>query len=131
MARELTELNNRMRQQGRNYVLVGYGRWGSSIPSLGVPVRWSDISEARVLVEACLENFRVDPSQGTHFFQNMTSFNVGYINVNPYLRRNDLFDSGKLDELPAELETEFLRLVHFDRELEICIDGRGDRAMIK
>ena len=131
IARELTELNTRMRQQGRNYVLIGYGRWGSSIPSLGVPVRWSDISEARVLVEACLENFRVDPSQGTHFFQNMTSFNVGYINVNPYLRRNDLFDLGKLDELQAELETEFIRLVHFDRELEICIDGRGDRAMIK
>lgn len=131
MAAQLTELNNRMRQEGRNYVLIGYGRWGSSIPSLGVPVKWSDISEARVIVEACLENFRVDPSQGTHFFQNMTSFNVGYINVNPYYRRRDSYEIEKLDAMPAEFETDYLRLVHFEDELEICIDGRKDRAMIK
>lgn len=131
MAAQLTELNKQMRNEGRNYVLVGFGRWGSSIPSLGVPVKWSDISEAKVIVETCLENFRVDPSQGTHFFQNMTSFNVGYININPYSRPNDRFDASVLDALPAEFETEYLRLVHFDRELEICIDGRRDRAMIK
>lgn len=131
MASELTELNKKMRNEGRNYVLVGFGRWGSSIPSLGVPVRWSDISEAKVIVEACLDKFRVDPSQGTHFFQNMTSFNVGYINVNPYTRKNDLFDASVLDAMPAEYETEYIRHVHFDRELEICIDGRKDRAMIK
>ena len=83
MAAEMTAINNRMRDEGRNYVLIGYGRWGSSIPSLGVPVQWSNISEAKVIVECCLENFRIDPSQGTHFFQNMTSFNAGYVNVNP------------------------------------------------
>ena len=86
MAAEMTAINNRMRDEGRNYVLIGYGRWGSSIPSLGVPVQWSNISEAKVIVECCLENFRIDPSQGTHFFQNMTSFNAGYVNVNPYSR---------------------------------------------
>ncbi|MBR3652448.1 MAG: phosphoenolpyruvate synthase, partial [Bacteroidales bacterium] len=93
MAAELKTLNAQMRQEGRNYVLVGYGRWGSSIPSLGVPVQWSDISEARAIVECCLENFRVDPSQGTHFFQNMTSFNAGYVNVNPYAREGECFDA--------------------------------------
>ena len=86
MATEMTAINNRMREEGRNYVLIGYGRWGSSIPSLGVPVQWSNISEAKVIVECCLENFRIDPSQGTHFFQNMTSFNAGYVNVNPSRR---------------------------------------------
>ena len=70
-----------MRAEKHNYVLVGYGRWGSSIPTLGVPVQWSDISEARAIVECCLDHFRVDPSQGTHFFLNMTSFNAGYVNV--------------------------------------------------
>lgn len=131
MAAELKELNARMRAEGRNYVLVGYGRWGSSIPSLGVPVQWSDISEAKAIVECCLENFRVDPSQGTHFFQNMTSFNAGYVNVNPYARPGETFDGARLDALEAEFETDYLRLVHFPEELRICIDGRTGRALIK
>ncbi len=131
MAAQITELNAKMRDEGRNYVLIGYGRWGSSIPSLGVPVKWGDISEAKVIVEACLENFRVDPSQGTHFFQNMTSFNVGYINVNPYTRRRDSFEIEKLDACPAVFETAYVRHVRFDRPLEICIDGRKNRSMIK
>ncbi|MCQ2133851.1 MAG: phosphoenolpyruvate synthase [Bacteroidales bacterium] len=131
MAAQITELNTRMRQEGRNYVLVGYGRWGSSIDSLGVPVQWGNISEAKVIVETCLKDFRVDPSQGTHFFQNMTSFNVGYINVNPYTRRRDSFDIEKLDAMPAVYETEFVRHVRFDRPLRICIDGRKNRAMVK
>ena len=76
IAREIAALNNRMRAEGRNYMLIGYGRWGSSISSLGVPVQWGDISEAKVIVECSLEDFRVDPSQGTHFFQNLTSFNA-------------------------------------------------------
>ncbi len=131
MAAELKELNARMRTAGRNYVLVGYGRWGSSIPSLGVPVQWSDISEARAIVECCLDHFRVDPSQGTHFFQNMTSFNAGYVNVNPFARDGEGFDAARLDAMPAEFETEFLRQVHFDEDLQICIDGRTGRALIK
>ncbi len=131
MATELKTLNAQMRQEGRNYVLVGYGRWGSSIPSLGVPVQWSDISEARAIVECCLENFRVDPSQGTHFFQNMTSFNAGYVNVNPYAREGECFDAARLDAMPAAFETEYLRQVHFEEELKICIDGRSGKALIK
>ena len=131
MAAELKALNARMRSEGRNFVLVGYGRWGSSIPSLGVPVQWGDISEARAIVECCLDHFRVDPSQGTHFFQNLTSFNAGYVNVNPFARPGECFDAARLDAMPAEYETAYLRLVHFDRELQICIDGRAGKALIK
>ena len=131
MAAEITSVNAQMRSDGRQYALIGFGRWGSSIPSLGVPVKWSDISEARVIVECSLENFRVDPSQGTHFFQNLTSFNAGYINVDPYSRADDLLDFSALDALPAVNETCFLRHVRLDRDLEVCIDGMKNRALIK
>lgn len=131
MACELKEINNRMLGTDTGYVLIGFGRWGSSIPSLGVPVQWSDISEAKVIVESSLEDFRVDPSQGTHFFQNLTSFNAGYINVDPYGKHSHVMDFSVLDSLPAVEETEFIRHVRLDRELEICIDGRNSKAMIK
>ena len=131
MAAEITSLNARMRAEGRQYVLIGYGRWGSSIPSLGVPVKWSDICEARVIVECSLENFRIDPSQGTHFFQNLTSFNAGYINVDPFGRKDDFLDFDALEALPAVQETVYLRHVRLGRELEICIDGMKSRALIK
>lgn len=131
IAAELKELNAQYAAKNEQYALVGYGRWGSSIPSLGVPVVWGDINAARVIVECCLENFRVDPSQGTHFFQNLTSFGAGYVNVNPYSRKGDFFDTEKLNSLPAKAEREFLRVVHFDQPLTICIDGKTSRALIK
>ena len=131
MADELRELNARMRAEGRQYVLIGYGRWGSSIPTLGVPVTWSDISEARVLVECSLPDFRVDPSQGSHFFQNLTSFNAGYVNVDPYSRPADKLDLSIMDALPAVTETPWLRHVRLDTPLSACIDGRTGRALVK
>jgi hypothetical protein len=131
MAREVTAMNRKMQKEGRNYMLIGYGRWGSSISSLGVPVQWGDISEAKVIVECSLEDFRVDPSQGTHFFQNLTSFNAGYINVDPYSARGDVMDFDVLDSMPAIEETEYIRHVRFESELEICIDGRNSTAMVK
>ena len=131
MAQELREINAQMRAAGLQYVLIGFGRWGSSIPTLGVPVQWSDISEAKVLVECSLPDFRVEPSQGTHFFQNLTSFNAGYVNVDPYLRSGDSLDISTLDALPACYETEWLRHVRLDRPLQVCIDGRAGRAFIK
>lgn len=130
MADELTRLNEQMRREGRGYVLVGFGRWGSSNPWLGVPVKWSDISEAKVIVECGLDNFRIEPSQGTHFFQNMTSFGVGYITVNPYAGDGTL-DFERLDAMPAQSESRYIRHVRFDRPLEICIDGIGSRAIVK
>ena len=131
IAAEVADLNSRMRDEGRGYVLIGYGRWGSSIPTLGIPVIWSDISEVKALVECVLPDFRIDPSQGTHFFQNLTSFNVGFVHVDPYSRREDEFDCSVLDALPAEYETKYLRLIHLDEPLKICIDGRSGRAFMK
>jgi hypothetical protein len=131
MAAQLRELNARLRAEGRQYVLIGYGRWGSSIPTLGVPVAWSDISETKALIECSLPDFRVDPSQGTHFFQNLTSFNAGYVNVDPYSRPGDALDLSPLDALPALYETEFLRHIRLQEPLTVCVDGRAGRALIK
>jgi hypothetical protein len=131
MAAELRTLNAQLRAEGRQYVLIGYGRWGSSIPTLGVPVVWSDISEAKALVECSLPDFRVDPSQGTHFFQNLTSFNAGYVNVDPYSRPGDSMDLSALDALPAVFESQWLRHVQLSDPLTVCIDGKAGRALIK
>lgn len=131
MAVTLREWNNTMRKTGRGYVLIGFGRWGSAIPTLGVPVRWAEISEAKAIVECSLPNFRVDPSQGSHFFQNMTSFNVGYINVDSFARAEDCYDESLLNALPAIDETEFMRHVRLDNDLQITIDGFKSHACIK
>ncbi len=131
IASQLKARNAQMRSQEDGYVLVGFGRWGSSIPSLGVPVQWGDISQARAIVECSLENFRVEPSQGTHFFQNLTSFNAGYVNIDPFAGRGDHLDFESLDSIPAVWETELVRQVRFDRDIEICIDGRKGRAFMK
>ncbi len=131
IAASLNSLNAEMRRLKRNYILIGYGRWGSSIPSLGVPVQWSDISEAKAIVECSLEDFRIEPSQGTHFFQNMTSAGAGYINVNPWSRPEDLCDTSALDALPAVRETEFIRAVRLDRPLAVIADGRNSRACVR
>ena len=130
MAATLREWNNAMRQEGRNYLLIGFGRWGSTISSLGVPVQWGDISEAKTIVECSLPNFRIEPSQGSHFFQNMTSFNVGYINVDPFARQNDCFDLAQLDAHKAVGETQYVRHVRLNKPLEMYIDGYNNRALI-
>ena len=131
MAATIREWNNRMRQQGRSYMLIGYGRWGSQIPTLGVPVQWSDISEAKAIAECSLENFRIEPSQGSHFFQNLTSFNVGYINVDPWARSEDLYDETVLNSLPAVEETDLVRHVRLEQPLEMYIDGFANKALVK
>jgi hypothetical protein len=113
----------------RNYVLVGPGRWGSSDPWLGIPIKWSQISEARVIVESGLPDFRVDPSQGTHFFQNLTSFRVGYLTVNPYIK-DGIFDVEYLDNLPSYHETEHIRCIRFNSELPIHIDGKNNKGVV-
>ena len=132
MALTLREWNSRLRQEGRQYLLIGYGRWGSQIPTLGVPVQWGDISEAKAIAECSLPDFRIEPSQGSHFFQNMTSFNVGYINVDPWARPDtDLYDETALNRLPAIEETELVRHVRLEKPLEMYIDGFANKALIK
>ncbi|MBR4432194.1 MAG: phosphoenolpyruvate synthase, partial [Paludibacteraceae bacterium] len=131
MAQTIRQWNNRMRKEGRQYLLIGFGRWGSQISSLGVPVLWSDISEAKVIAECSLENFRIEPSQGSHFFQNMTSFNVGYMNIDPWARPEDVLDLEALDAMKAEDETELVRHIQLDKPLEIYVDGFANKAIVK
>ncbi len=131
MAETLRQWNTRIRQEGKGYVLLAYGRIGSQIPTLGLPVQWSDISEAKVLVECSLRDFQVDPSQGSHFFQNMTSFNVGYVNVNPFVRAADVLNDAVLDGMKAVEETAYVRHVQVEQPLEIYIDGFRNHALIR
>ena len=120
---EIDKINKKFLDEGKNYVLVGPGRWGSSDPWLGVPVKWPQISAARVIVEAGLTNYRVDPSQGTHFFQNLTSFGVGYFTINSYLN-DGIYKQEALNEMPSVIETDFVRVVHFERPLLVKMDGK-------
>jgi CheY-like chemotaxis protein len=131
MAETIRQWNARMRQEGKQYLLIGFGRWGSQISSLGVPVQWSDISEAKAIAECSLENFRIEPSQGSHFFQNLTSFNVGYMNIDPWARLEDKYDETVLNALPAIEETELVRHVRLDKPLEMYIDGFANKAIVK
>lgn len=129
IASEIEVLNQRFLDAGRNYVLIGPGRWGSSDPWLGVPVKWPHISGARVIVEAGLTNYRIDPSQGTHFFQNLTSFGVGYFTINPYIN-DGIYNQQFLDACPAEFETDFLRHVHFEDPVVVKMDGKKKQGVV-
>ena len=124
IAYEIEEINNKFRKDDSNYVLVGPGRWGSSDNWLGVPVKWAHICQARVIVELALEGYQIEPSQGTHFFQNLTSFGVGYFTINPFKDERDYFDEDFLDSLPAVYETEFVRHVRLENPLSIKINGK-------
>ena len=129
IACEIERMNRQFLADGRGYVLVGPGRWGSSDPWLGIPVKWPHISAAKVIVEAGLKNYRVDPSQGTHFFQNLTSFGVGYFTINTF-RGDGLFRRDVLDAMPAVEETQFVRHVRFDRPLKIMMDGKKQEGVV-
>ena len=129
IAYELEKINKKFLETGRHYVLVGPGRWGSSDSWLGIPVKWPHISAARVIVEAGLDNYRVDPSQGTHFFQNLTSFGVGYFTINDYMS-DGRYNQAYLDALPAIEETKYLRWVHFEQPLEVKMDGRKKEGVV-
>jgi len=129
IAEELERINSLFQKEGSGYVLIGPGRWGSSDPWLGVPVKWPQISAARIIVEAGLANYRVDPSQGTHFFQNLTSFRVGYFTVNPF-EGDGFFDEKWLNRHPAVHENQYLRHVRFTQPLEIMIDGRKHKGVV-
>ncbi len=127
----LDRINRDFAERGEGYILIGPGRWGSSDPSLGIPVKWPEISAARLIVEAALDGYRVEPSQGTHFFQNLTSFGVGYFTVDPGAATGGgFFDRAYLDSLPAEYEDNFLRIVRFAEPLSIAINGRLGRGMV-
>ena len=129
IADEVERINRKFVAEGKNYVLIGPGRWGSSDYWLGIPVKWPHISAARVIVEAGLANYRVDPSQGTHFFQNLTSFGVGYFTVNTY-KNDGIYQKEVLDAMPAVEETKYVRHVRFSRPLRIMMDGMKQDGVV-
>ena len=129
IAAEIETINRRFLDQGKQYILIGPGRWGSSDPWLGIPVKWPHISSARIIVEEGLKNYRVDPSQGTHFFQNLTSFGVGYFTINPY-KGEGTYQRELLDAMPAVEETAHVRHVRFDRPLKILMDGKKQEGVV-
>ncbi len=122
-AREIEKINRNFTAEGTNYVLIGPGRWGSSDPALGIPVKWPQISGARLIVESSLSNYRIEPSQGTHFFQNLTSFGVGYFTIDTASSMG-WYDVAYLDSLPAVYESEHVRIVTFEHPLPIGINGK-------
>lgn len=129
IAYEIEKLNEKMQQENRYYVLVGPGRWGSNDTWLGIPVKWPHISNARVIVESGLSNYRIEPSQGTHFFQNLTSFGVSYFTINPY-NNDGFYDVDYLDSLPAFEETTYLRHIRMKKPMVIKVDGRKSIGVI-
>ncbi len=129
LALEVARLNDMLLERNEPYILIGPGRWGSSDPSLGIPVKWSQIAGARLIVESALPGYSIEPSQGTHFFQNLTSFGVGYFTVDPS-RGNGFFDSEWLDAQPAVYESDTLRMVEFPSPLPIAINGMKRRGIV-
>jgi hypothetical protein len=129
IASDIERINNEFVKQGAGYVLIGPGRWGSTDPWLGIPVRWPQISAARIIVESGLKTYRIDPSQGTHFFQNLTSFRVGYFTINPYINEGS-YDVEFLNGIKSKYEDEHLRHIRFEKPLEIMVDGKTHRGVI-
>jgi len=129
IATAVEKINKKFSEQDEQYILVGPGRWGSSDPWLGIPVIWPQISSAKIIVEAGLNDFRIDPSQGTHFFQNLTSFKVGYFTINPFMD-DGFFDLDYLNKQEACYEDEYLRQICFKEPLTIIIEGKSNRAAI-
>jgi DNA-binding response OmpR family regulator len=129
IAYEIESINRQFTEGEKDYILIGPGRWGSSDPWLGIPVKWPHISHARVIVESGLESYRIDPSQGTHFFQNLTSFGIGYFTINPF-KNDGWYDEAFLNAQPAEEETEYIRHVRFTTPLIIKMDGKKSRGVV-
>ena len=130
VADDIERINRKFLTDGKNYVLIGPGRWGSSDHYLGVPVKWPHISAARVIVEVALKNYNIDPSQGTHFFQNLTSFGVGYFTVDTNTEEGGFVNKEILDAMPAVEETQYVRHVRFDRPLRILMDGKKQEGAV-
>ena len=129
IALEIEQINRRFLDEGKGYVLVGPGRWGSSDYWLGIPVKWPHISAAKLIAEVALKNYNIDPSQGTHFFQNLTSFGVGYFTINTYTG-DGVLQQSVLDAMPAVEETTHVRHVRLDKPLCIMMDGKKQEGVV-
>ena len=129
MAREISNLNERMKDEGANYLLIGPGRWGSSDPWLGIPVLWSEISEARMIVETAIPGFQIEPSQGTHFFQNITSLGVGYLTIDT-VRGDGYIDESAISSLECLYDGEFVKLYKSPAGMTGFIDRKSNKAIV-
>ena len=129
IAREIEKLNRGFTERGEGYILIGPGRWGSSDPALGIPVKWPHISSAKLIVETSLPGNRIEPSQGTHFFQNLTSFGVGYFTVGAP-DDGSVWDKAYLDALTPDSESRFVKVLHFDQQLTVAINGRKSLGVV-
>lgn len=128
IAADLSRINAGFRAAGKNYLLIGPGRWGSSDPWLGIPVLWSDISEARMIVECAIPGFRIEPSQGTHFFQNITSLGIGYLNIDTVISPDSLGESAFL-EMEIEEQTDYVTVYRSPKDIIAFIDRNTSRAV--
>ncbi len=128
-AAEVGVYNAELASAERQYLLIGMGRWGSADSWLGIPVTWEQISGARVIIETGFKDFRVVPSQGTHFFQNLTSFQVGYFTVNPIVKEG-FVDWDWLTRLEPESTKKYTRHIHFDEPLEVRMNGHSNKGVI-
>ena len=129
MAKEIAHFNSIVRNEGGSYLLIGPGRWGSSDPWLGIPVLWSDISEAKVIVESAIPGYQIEPSQGTHFFQNITSLGVGYLTIDT-VRGDGYIDEGAISALESVSKGQFTRLYKVQKGLEAYIDRSSNEAIV-
>ena len=129
IAMEIERINRRFLDEGKGYVLVGPGRWGSSDYWLGIPVKWPHISAAKLIAEVALKNYNIDPSQGTHFFQNLTSFGVGYFTINTHTG-NGIWRKELLDAMPAVEETKHVRHIRLEKPLCIMMDGKKQEGVV-
>lgn len=128
IAAELAEINNTFKSRNEGYILIGPGRWGSSDPNLGIPVIWSDISEAKMIVEYSMPGFQVEPSQGTHFFQNITSLGVGYLSIDTVAGDGNV-DFDALGELDSEQAMKYAVVLHTEEPITAYIERNTNRAL--
>ena len=129
IAKSIEVLNNKFLEEKTNYILIGPGRWGSNDPNLGIPIKWPQISATRVIVESGMKNYRIDPSQGTHFFQNLTSFKIGYFTINPFIN-DGYYDIPFLSAQKPSYEDEFIRHIRFSKPINVKINGRKNTGII-
>jgi CheY-like chemotaxis protein len=129
VGKAVAHFNGMLNSENRPYLLIGVGRWGSNDPWLGIPVEWDEISGARVIVEAGFHDFRVTPSQGSHFFQNLTAFQVGYFTVNPDAREGSI-DWEWLNRQPAVDEDGCVRHLRFCSPMRVVMNSRTSQGII-
>ncbi len=129
MKDELEEINRFMKEQGRQYILIGPGRWGSRDRFLGIPIKWTHIDMAKVIVEAGLPHFQVEASQGSHFFHNLVALNIGYFNV-PHETDDSFIDWQTVEGFEIEKSWKYFRLTHLEKPLKVRMDGKKRLAVV-